>query len=421
MTRNGRKKANARARQPNLPQRRQQRAPAQRSARAAAPRQQTLQGNVRVAAPPPRRDNNEDKLVAKLTGEDAALVNYMDSLTNWDGLPAKVPILLGEFELETDLYEIKYNVQAEANASGFAFVTFSPDNWYSETNDGVPAEQFVGPYGGTSGRAVNYSASTYVGTALPTFGVAYVAGQQVAVPPDLGPKVVADTRLRLTSAIMNVWSDAATDTAAGDVVVATIQNSYGMMTNLLNGKTYSQVEAMDEESVVTEAFPLSNWASGFRVHTHLTPWDEQCFGMEKLPAAGYTAATPCYAMVAVGSGMAAGQKFRAEIKVRYEVTRTSSHETTGIDAGVPFLEPARVIKPLRPLRGRPPTAGPQGHGNGKGINAAAIANPDILQPRPSSDFVDNLAKSAKKGLSWVASKIPYVGGLASKAVDWLFG
>lgn len=416
--RNAKKAARRRA----APQRAQQRQ-APRARTATAPRrsrQAQVPTNVRVAAPTPLRNNNQDKLVTKLTGEDAALVNYMDSLTNWEALPAKVPILLGEFELETDLYEVKYTGSPVANASGFACVGFAPDNWASIANDGTPYEQFVGPVGAANqGYPVNYTIATFVGQASPNG--AYATGQQFLPVPQLGPKISAYTRLRLTSAIMEVWSDAAVDTASGDITLAVVQNSTGITQAVLNGVPVSTVDGYDEDFVVTETFPLSNWSAGFKAHCHLTPWDEQCFGMERVPGNGNQTTTPLFAMTASAIGMAAGQKFKFEIKARYETTRAPSNETGGIDTGVPFLEPARVIKPLRPLRGKPPTIGLAGHGNGKGVNAAAIANPDILQGGGQSDFMDNLTKSAKKGLSWVASKIPYVGGLASKAVDWLFG
>lgn len=381
----------------------------QRSAREAPARQQ------------------ENKLAGKVNGEDAALVNFLDALTNPEALPVRVPLLLGEFVLETDLYQVEYSGQSAAGTGGIAFVGVAPDNWFTNANDGTPSDQFVADNIGTQGRPVWYSVSTGAGV-VDSGAVGSANGAALAyygtAGKSLGPGISLITRLRCTAVNLEVWSDAAAQTATGDICIASVQGTEGISNSALNGQTYQTASALKQDYVSHQEFPLAGWKSGQRVHTHLTQWDEQCFALEHCPVNGLQT-LPHYGLLAVASGMATGQTFSWKVTFNYETTKYATFQTDSSSGRVPYLEPSRVVNAMTPLRARPPTLGPAGHGAGKGLNAMVMANPDKAQAlmRPGAGnptFTDNLASTAKKGLGWLASKIPYVGGLASSAVDWLF-
>jgi hypothetical protein len=390
-------------------------APAPAPRRAAVSRAATIDSGAR---------NQENKLVGKVNHEDAALVNFLDSLTNPNAQPTPVPLLLGEFELETDLYQVTYTSTAIAGVAGMAYVAVGVDNWFTNVNDGTPYNQFIAPNGATQGNVV-WSSITNA-TVVPAEAAVGGANDVKTAAKSLGPNISANTRLRCTAVHLEVWSDSSQQVSQGDITIAAIQNNEAMTSTALNNVSFNNITAYQQDYVAHEEFPLSGWKSGQRVHAHLTQWDEQCFAVERVPASG-TVVAPIFALAAVGTGMASGQSFSYRVTMNYETTRAQSFQTNRRDTAVPYLEPARVVNAMRPLRGRRPTladVSDPSYGN-KGVNAMAMANPDkaaaLMRPgRANPTFTDNLASTAKKGLSWLAGKIPYVGGLAQSAVDWLF-
>lgn len=386
-------------------------------AHAAAPRN----GRVNAAEPDPRR-NQDNKLVNKVNHEDAALVNFLDGLTNPDAPPCRVPLLLGEFVLESNVFQAEYSGTVTAPAGGKVYVAAAPDNWVTLANDGTPYNQFSAYAGGTQGAPVWTSLGASATTPAPA--AAAGATNSTYASPVLDPGSGAATRMRVTAVHLEIWSDAPAQTAQGDLTVAVIQNAQAAGNFPLNSADYGTIVQQPQDWVAHVEYPLAGWKSGQRVCAHLTQWDEQCFALETLPTAGQLTA-PIFCIAAFGSGMSSGQTLSYKITISYEMTKGRTYQYLPSAGTTPYLEPARVYNALRPLRGKRPTIGPAGHAAGKGANAMVMANPDkaqaLMRPgKTNPTFTDNLSTTAKKGLSWLAGKIPYVGGLAQSAVDWLF-
>lgn len=368
----------------------------------------------------------ENKLVQKVNGEDAALVNFLDSLTNPNALPSRVPLLLGEFSLETDTYQVEYSGVASAGTLGATFIAVAPDNWLTTVNDGTPSDQMVAANGGTQGYTVWYGIKNAgTGTlSTPTRGAASGGNSVGKAGVSLGPGITSTTRMRVTALNLEIWSDAAGQTAQGDISVACVQGGGALADGALNGAQYGQLTAFKQDYVSHQEYPLAGWKAGQRVHTHLTQWDEQCFALENVPNNG-TVTAPNFALACVAAGMADGQTISWKVTINYETTKYATYQTDLSAGRTPYLEPARVVNALRPLHGTRPTIGKEGHGAAKGLNAMVMANPDkakaLMSPGGGNPtFTDNLTKTAKQGLGFLASKIPYVGGLAKSAIDWLF-
>jgi hypothetical protein len=361
-------------------------------------------------------------LTSMLTEGDAHIINYLDCLANPDAQPARVPIVVGNFELETNTYRVEYAGAAVAGSNGVGCVGVSLDGWLlNNANPPAVYQQFHSYSGGSAGYPVWASNATVNPTATPGNNIA-PGSWTVDTAVVLDPAWDSYTTLRCTSAHLEVWSDASRQTAQGDITLAVVRNESAMKDIPLNAATYATVRAYPQDYVCHAEYPLSGWKSGSRAHVHVVPYTEECFDMNQLPTNGRTNAG-WFNMVAVAAGMASGQSFQYRVVMTFESTRPVTYATSIAPPPMTYSDVARVTSNLQAIH-RPPTMAPVGGHSNKGVAAFAAANPEkrpaIVKGDHSPSVMNILTDTAKTGLSWLAGQIPYVGGLASKAVDWLF-
>jgi hypothetical protein len=372
------------------------------------------------------RANQPKLLTEKLTPTHVDLLNYIAMVSDPDAVPVPVPLLLGEYELETDQYRVELEGVATAGAAGGAFVSVGIDAWLEDAVGGgaLAATQFFTYAGGTLGSPVWSSTAASNATTVPT--VASVPGtNSTQALPLLDPGFTTGTRYRLTSCHLEVWSDAPALTAQGDVAVAFVRSEQAYYDNALNSASFDTVAKLPQSYVVHDEFPLSGWQSGHRVHAHVTPWAEQCVRMNEAVAVGYgTSNCPIAGMVAVCSGMSSGQTMRFRVVMTYECTKPKTYRFSINQGPQNRTEPSTAMNALSPLRGQQPTLGPLGHAAGKiasAIPSNVISSIMALKHRkPAQSALErNLSQPIINGISNFVSKVPYVGGLLKSGLDWI--
>lgn len=426
---------------PRLRKKKQNTAPAtttQRKKRSQrAPQNLAAARSMVVGNPANKRDHRSgiskpnidatQALSGTLTNTQSAIIEYLTGLSTPD-FPTKVPVIIGQFELFTNTYNYSFDGVATAGAAGVAYVACCPDNWLQSGNNlGAPNDQFLSYSGGTQGFPV--WASIANATTTPAVGAASGINDGKYAMVLLDPGHEAQTRARLTALILEVWSDAPYQTAQGDIAIAVVQNSEALNDQVLNTATFSSIVGLPQDFVRHNEFPLAGWKSGEVVSAHLTPWDEECFVMDSLPAVG-RATTGFIGICAVATGMAAGQTFRYRATYKYETTMPKTYQTNLIVESSVGLNTSQLVPYLKPMREQGPTKGPKEHSRAKGPAGALVAG-----DRPMKQAIKKTVEAIEKGstvgsalksgahsaLSWIAGKVPYVGGLLQSGLDWLMG
>lgn len=396
--------------------------PAPRRKAAAAPRQaavRTQTGGPKVSSGP----SAHDQLSSSLTSQERAIAEYLHGLTT-PNYPTKVPLLLGEFELNTSTYEFQNQGIATASSAGVAFCAVGADGWFSTGADipGAPFEQFAS-LGGT-GLPLWATPAGGAATVTPVVSAAATASAAGSgTLPKLDPGWDANTRLRLTAVIAEFWSDAPLQTAQGDITVAVCDTSEALQGAALNNANFSQVAAYPQNFVRHEEYPLSGWPSGTTISVHLTPFDMQCVAMNLIAGSGKVTA-PTFAIAAIGAGMATGQTFRWKVTMKYESTVPQTYQTNLILDNTVGVEVSNLLPAWKAMKPNKVTMGPTGHTKAKGLSALAEVRPTTakkiakLAREPARPGVVDFLKDAAKEL---VGEIPYVGGLLKTGLGWLLG
>lgn len=370
--------------------------------------------------------NAHQALVGTLTNTQQAIIEYLNGLATPD-FPTKVPVIVGQFELFTNTYNYSFDGVATAGAGGVAYVACAPDNWLESGNNiGAPNDQFLSYSGGTQGYPCWSSLAN--ATTTPAAGAASGVNDGKNQLVLLDPGHEAQTRARMTALILEVWSDAPYQTAQGDIAIAVVQNSEALNDGILQSATFASIVGLPQDFVRHNEFPLAGWKSGEVVSAHLTPWDEECFVMDSLPAVG-KAVAPFFAIAAVATGMASGQTFRYRATYKYETTMPKTYQTNLIVESSIGLNASDLVPYLKPLRQQGPTKGNKDHSRVKGSAAALVGGDKPMKQaiKKTVAALENkgvgeaIKTGAHSALSWLAGKVPYVGGILQSGLDWLMG
>lgn len=361
-----------------------------------------------------------------LTHQDIAIISYLHTLGDpWVEDPAGVPIMAGGTLMRrTVKAQVKFEVQAIANASGFAMIALNCDGWVGPTG-GIPI-QYASFSGGTQGYPIWYTNASYVGTSTPNFTATTATAGLLSVQlPLLDGQVTTSSNVRMVAAGMRVFSDAAVNTAQGKLAIcatsrpgATPQNGGFYSTG------YATLSSLPTDVVSFQAEPCAGWKSGHTMYAVAIPSDPNCFNFYNPPAIG-TAAYSYPQLMAVLSGAAANQTFTAQIVFDYEFDIGVTN-LTGIDTDPTVVtSPDQLVPHISMMH-----AGKTGSGNAnKALGAkaflaqAALTRPTILPSlvRPSNSLLSSVGSAAKAALGWAASKgLDYVRGFA-KGVPVLGG
>ncbi len=361
-----------------------------------------------------------------MTHQDIAIVSYLHTLGDpWVEDPAGVPLMAGGTLMRrTVKAQIKFEVQAIANASGFAFVCLNCDGWVGDAT--VVPTRFAAYSGGVQGYPLWYSNASYVGTSLPASTANTVtAGLLAAQMPLLDGQVTSTSNVRMVAAGIRVFSDAAVNTAQGKLAVLATSRPYGIAANgSLQGSNYATLSTLPTDVISFQSEPCAGWKSGHSLYAVAVPSDPECFTFFN-PLASGTAVFSYPQLGAILTGAAANQTFTAQVVMDYEFDIGVSN-LTGVDTDPLVVTDMGTLVPhVSQMH-----AGKVGKGNanqGLGMQAmlaqTALTRPSklpaLLKPAPS--LLSQIGGAAQAALGWAARKgLDYVRGFA-KGVPVLGG
>jgi len=361
----------------------------------------------------------------KLSGQDAGIAAYLLGITT-PSLPCRVPVVLGEFELDTNTYSYVFNGAISCTAGGFGYVAACLDGWVENGNDAGPNSQFC------SFTTGGYPVWTHVAggaatTTIATGGASGIDHAKVQMPV-LDAAFNSASRYRMTSVILSFWPDSPATTTQGDLCIAALASDQAAAQGALNNVNFATVAGYPQEFVSHMEIPLPNWESGVQSHAIPIAYSENCFVIQYMPATGATLAGAIGA-VAIVTGAASGQTFRYRIEYKYETTAPITFQT-GAEATAAHFPPsnsADLVPHLQQMRPASTMKAPA-----KALPALPLHAMKKVD-RPMFDkVVADATASANSGLSTLGSAlgsavssglkhIPYVGGFLSGAFDSLFG
>lgn len=377
-----------------------------------------------------------------LTLQDLAIAEYLITIGDpWVEEPAGVPILIGGATLRTVKVQQIYEGQATANASGFGFVAVNTDTWVAD-NNGHASYVYSSYSGGTEGYPIWYSGATYVGTTLPVNTITTATAGVLAIQKNLlDGQVTSLTDIRCVAAGLEVFSDAAAQTAQGKLAVVATTKPFDVAANgAIVGSTYSTLSGMPQDLLSFQTRPCAGWRAGSSMKVVAIPNDSQNFEM-CFPVAVGRASFGYPQLAAILSGAAANQTFTWRIVYDYEFSLGKTY-VTGVQAQPVFGSDQSALMGAVGNFPSPTSVGPMGQFTGKGVqglvNHLAVTRPNKLlhlnqlatgaAQGANSGAGGGISNLFSQGLKWLGEKaggaikgivkgIPYVGGIASMLFD----
>lgn len=353
-----------------------------------------------------------------LTHQDLAIVSYLHTLGDpWVEDPAGVPLMAGGTLMRrTVKAQIKFEVQAVANSSGFACVGLNCDGWVGDATQVLRA--FASYSGGTQGYPLWYTNASYVGTTIPgAVATTATSGLLAVQMPLLDGQVTSSSNVRMVAAGMRVFSDSAVNTAQGKLAIVATSRPYGSAAQgSLQGSSYATISTLPTDVASFQSEPCAGWKSGHSLYAVAIPSDPDCFAFFNPPTSGISVFSYPQ-LLAVLSGAAANQTFTAQVVMDYEFDIGISN-LTGVDTDPLVVTSAADLVPhISQMH-----AGKVGKGNAnKGLGAQAfLAQTAMTRPakiaaivRPSPSLLSTIGGAAKAALGWAASKgLDYIKGFA---------
>ncbi len=378
-------------------------------------------GRVSVAKP---NRNAMSLMQQKLTGQEAGVASYLLGLST-PSLPCRVPVVLGEFELDTNTYSYVFNGTFSCTASGFGYVAACADGWKESGNDAGPTSQYCAAT--TGGKPLWYTPAGSAATTTIAGGAAADASNTAVTLPKLDQAFTTSSRYRMTSIILSIWPDSPATTTQGDVTVAVAGSEQAIADSALNSATFASIAAYPQEYVTHLEMPLANWNPEHQAHAFPVPFSENCFVIQYMPTTG-TAVAGDIVACAVVSGAASGQTIRYRVEYKYETTAPLTY-LTGVEnivTGAP-VSSAELVPHLAALRPMAVAKAPAKALPALPLNAIKQASPPLFDKVVASaqaltkPIVGGLGKAVGSVVSGAIKHIPYVGGLLSGAFDSLFG
>jgi len=377
---------------------------------------------------------SKQQLEDAFTKQDEAVLAYLEGVTNpWTDAQVRVPLVVGGFALETDTFQMVYEGEAVAGTNGIAYVVCGASGWVPTGNSGLPAEQFESYNGGTQGNPIFASANSAAGaTGFPSNGTV-ASAIHVATPSRLVEAAWnGSSRVRVASVGLEVFSDAATQNAAGKIMICSTvrpEETSTPSTGGISGNTFGQIVTTPRKELERAEMPLAGWQSGQVLRAYGVPAEPTCFEMNQMPAAGTTGA-PFGIIGAIAQGMVAGQSFAWRAVYNYEAITEVSNKTSTDGAKVVHAGLDRITNAVPNVKAFAAVGGPAPAITALPIATHALANEMVLtRPSHANALIEmgkrpalaaqhpSISDKAKSILNKVAdsgwlAKVPFVGTIA---------
>lgn len=388
------------------------------------------------------RNNGTGKNFLELfTKEDEHTLAYLETVTNpFIEKPAGAPLGMGSFALATDKFQVVLEGDSYAGTNGVAYVTVDQDGWNESANGAAPAYQYASYAGGTQGYPVFSSLNSTTGAAtFPSAGTAIGAIHTGTQLPQIEAAWNAQTRVRLVSCGLEVFSDSASLTASGKIMLCSTVLPYEGTVGKggLQGASFAQISATPAKLMEKIEANLGNWPSGKVLRGFAIPSQAAAFEMNSMPASG-VAVAEYPALGAIAIGMATGQSFSWRVVFNYEAMPDFSLRTNNAEQQVVNVGLQRVNNTIARIKPAAVTGGSAAEVSSRPVAYSALVdeiagreparanNMHQMITRPAFAAPMGFLPAAKNALSLVANSgilknVPVVGGLLDTAAKWFFG
>jgi hypothetical protein len=403
------KAQNQRARAPN----------ARTSARRQAPRRgkPSVRTVVRSSVSPLSSFQNA------YTSGEAALHDWMTTVMEPDTPnPARVPVLAStELLLDTEVAQIEYEGIAEVNSDGYCFVKVGADGW----GNGMTGTQFDNlqystKSGGTQGRMIQYSTTTYAGTTI-SAGNTSPTGTVDVQNAVIDTSITDRTNVRMISTMLEVWTENSGNSEQGNVqVVSSIRPGRTVGAGSVDACTLAHLASTPPE-IMSRTQISAKEAESKSLRTVCIPSNQQCLYADTLNSStGYQRPVLSY-IAAVLSGAQAGSKLHWRVIANYEFEWESSHIVSLSRQMMPPTQPAeshlnatKFMLPDATRTAKPETFGKEPAGYGSKVYLQT--RPDLAQhatkilreqPKAAPSFFDKLPGLIGSGIKAIGN-IPFI-------------
>lgn len=277
-----------------------------------------------------------------LSDRENALMAWEHTIMDpWTPKPSRVPVLVGNSLMETEMYQVEMEGTCQANTGGFAFVSVGADSW--------ARNRFSYFHYTTNGYPIWYSDNTYAATVLPGSGATTATtGLKREQLPDLGTNSAVGQHYRLVSIGLTIFPDSPADTTSGRVLICRTQDP---IDHPLISKDFAGIVGYDGDSIPFSERALPNWPSGKELHMVGLPLYQDALKFHSnVTVAEADFEAPMLA--AVVTGAAAQQSLTWRVVFNYEVEKRNTHQVTekaaamfmfGSDAAVAALHNSGLV------------------------------------------------------------------------------
>jgi len=267
----------------------------------------------------------------------------LDPQTN---TPSGVPVMMESANPKTDMYQYSVEGSAVANVNGFCCVALGCDGWVQDPTLAYRAAESTNKFLGyaTPGCPVYNTTGAWAFSNVPAYYAAYGATLVgTALPSDFVSGLSASTPYRLVSAELEVWSDAPDGTATGEVMLLRLNNPDAATTTQgFEGKTYSQLTALDPDLVARIELSLANWPNDERARIVALPTNVLPYDLAFPQSAGSAVGTFHATLIAVTSGCASQQVLRWKATYNYEVSELVNYRREDADLPSSGISPGEL-------------------------------------------------------------------------------
>lgn len=348
-----------------------------------------------------------------LTHQDIAIISYLHTLGDpWVDDPAGVPLMAGGTLMRrTVKAQIKFEIQAIANASGFASATLNCDGWVGSEASVGTANKYASYNVASQGFPLWYTNALYVGTTLPSsIGTTATPGLLATPMPFLDGQITSTSNVRMVAAGMRAFSDSSINTAQGKIAMVATSRPFGTPAQgALTASSYATLSTLPTDVVSFQAVPCAGWKSGSSLYAVAIPSDPNCFTFFNPPAIG-SQVFGFPQLGAILTGGAANQSMTVQVVMDYEFDIGVSN-LTGIDADpIVSVSPSDLVPHISQMHAGKVGSGKANMGLGAQafLQQTAVTRPlklaSAIQQASNPGLLSGIGGAAKAALGWIADK-----------------
>ncbi len=315
--------------------------------KALAPSSVITKGPRRTVPGGPGKPDVLVMLRNELLAGNAAVYRYLAALSE-PGISGRPPLDMGDWLLDTGLYEFPLDFTLTAGAAGVVYCALVADGWLNDTQN-----QFAVTPGATAWCSGTNATQT------PAFGTAAGVNDvrlTITAPSDL--TLVANMSWRMVANILEVWPESVVTNTSGSIMLCSAASPTALETSALNNAGYGPLAATSQSFINHTAYPASGWESGHTARVHITPSSSDAVKFKPLQAAASTATAPTFGAVMIGSGFQAGEVVHVRVWTKFEISKGTGRSIDPTPTTFERPSFANVAQPLAALSVVPHTKGP---------------------------------------------------------------